>query len=358
MSSATSPVRSPRTRFLRLGPLLVAAVVAAGAAARPALAAKTDVVVLRNGDTLTGEITELDRGRLTFKTDDIGTLAIEWDKVKSVTASATFEVHELGGGQYFGTLSPGPQDGELSVVLAAGGQKVLPLWRVVKVERLGATVWQRLDGSVDAGVSYTSSSELLTLDLATRVVLTRPGHELSLDGSSTITRQPDADDTSRNNLTLGYRRRRPGHWAGFAQAQAEQNKELGFDLRASFTAGAGRYLMQGRRHDLLAALGLRVNREKPLEGETTNNLEAAAGLSFDRFSYDFPKVDVYATVSGFANLTDWGRVRAEVDVRIKRELLRDFAVSLRVYESYDSRPPTAGAARNDYGASFALGWTF
>jgi hypothetical protein len=355
--SAGSPARPPRAhgaiRVLALG------LVVACAGVRPAAAAKkTDVVVLRNGDTITGEIKELDRGRLTFETDDAGTLAIEWDKVKSVTASATFEVHELGGGQYFGALGPGPKDGELSVVPVAGAEKVLPLWRVVKIERLGATVWQRLDGSVDAGVSYASSSELLTLDLATRVVLTRPGHELSLDGSSTITRQPDADDTSRNNLTFSYRRRRPGHWAGFAQAQAEQNKELGFDLRASFTGGAGRYLMQGRRHDLLAALGLRVNREKPLEGETTNNLEAAVGLTFDRFSYDFPKVDVYATVSGFANLTDWGRVRAELDVRIKREILRDFTLSLRVYESYDSRPVTEGAAKNDYGGGFGLGWTF
>ena len=188
-----------------------------------------------------------------------------------------------------------------------GAEKVLPLWRVVKIERLGATVWQRLDGSVDAGLSYASSSELLTIDLAARVTLNRPGHGLSLDGSSTITRQPDADETSRNNLTFSYRRRRPGHWAEFAQAQAEQNTELGFDLRASLTAGAGRYLLQGRRHDLLAVLGLRVNREKPLEGESTNNLEAALGFSFDRFRYDFPKVDVYATVSGFASLTDWGR---------------------------------------------------
>ena len=68
-------------------------------------------MVLRSGDRITGEVTELDRGRLTFKTDDIGTLAIEWDKVTSVTASATFEVHEIGGGQYFGALRPGPQDG-------------------------------------------------------------------------------------------------------------------------------------------------------------------------------------------------------------------------------------------------------
>jgi len=344
----------------RFPPVLVLAVVlAAGAAAAPAGAAgKTDVVVLGSGDRITGEITELDRGRLTFKTDDMGTLAIEWDKVTSVTASATFEVHELGGGQYFGALRPGPQPGELRVAVVLGADTVLPLWRVVKIERLGATIWQRLDGSVDAGMSYTSSSELLTIDLAARVALNRPGHGISLDGSSTITRQPDADETQRNNLTFSYRRRRPGHWAEFAQAQAEQNKELGFDLRGSLTGGAGRYLMQGRRHDLLTALGLRVNREKPLEGESTSNLEAAVGFTFDRFSYDFPKVDIYATVGGFAGLTDWGRVRAELDVRIKREILRDFSISLRVYESYDSRPVTEGAAKNDYGGSVGIGWTF
>jgi len=35
---------------------------------------KTDVVMLANGDRITGEIVRLDRGRLEFKTDDIGTL--------------------------------------------------------------------------------------------------------------------------------------------------------------------------------------------------------------------------------------------------------------------------------------------
>ena len=344
--------------YARLPAALALVFVVLGASGAPAWAAKTDVVVLRNGNTMTGEITELDRGRLTFKTDDMGTLAIEWDKVISVTASATFEVHELGGGQYFGALRPGPQAGELTVATLSGADEVLPLWRVVKIERLGATIWQRLDGSVDAGMSYASSSELLTIDLAARVALNRPGHGVSLNGSSTITRQPDAAETSRNTLTFSYRRRRPGHWAEFAQAQAEQNKELGFDLRGSLTGGAGRYIMQGRRHDLLTALGLRVNREKPLEGESTSNLEAALGFTFDRFSYDFPKVDIYATVSGFAGLTDWGRMRAELDVRIKREIFRDFSISLRVYESYDSRPVTEGAAKNDYGGSVGMGWTF
>jgi uncharacterized protein DUF481 len=319
--------------------------------------AMTDVVVLRNGDRLTGEVRQLDRGSLTFKTDDIGTLAIEWDKVQSVTASATFEVEDLDGGQYLGTLTSGPRAGELGIA-TAGGVRGVALGRVVRMQRLGATLWQRLDGSLDAGVSYTSSSELLKIDLAARVILTRAANRFGIDGSSTITQQPDVEDTRRNNLTVSYGRRYRNRWVGFAQAQVEQNRELGFDLRGSVSSGGGRYLLQDRRQDLLAAMGLRVNREKPLEGESNTNLEAAAILVFDRFSYDFPKVDVFATLSGFASLTDWGRVRVELDARWKRELLKDFALSLRGYESYDSRPPSAGAERNDYGVTFGLAWTF
>ena len=325
--------------------------------ASPAWAAKTDVVVLRNGDRLTGEVRQLDRGSLTFKTDDIGTIAVEWDKVASVTASATFEVEDLDGSQYFGSLTAGPLAGELGIV-TTGGLRGVALGRVVRIQRLGATFWQRLDGSLDVGVSYTSSSELLKIDLATRVILTRRANRFGIDGSSTITQQPDVEDTRRNSLTLSYGKRYPSRWVGFAQAQVEQNRELGFDLRGSLSAGAGRYLVQDRRQDLLAAMGLRVNREKPLEGEATTNLEAAATLVFDRFSYDFPTVDVYVTLSGFASLTDWGRVRVELDARWKRELLKDFALSVRGYESYDSRPATEGAERNDYGITFGLAWTF
>src|SRR5262249_35490258 len=147
--------------------------------------------------------------------------------------------------------------------------------RVVRIQRLGATFWQRLDGSLDAGVSYTSSSELLKIDLAARVVLTRPGHQYSIDGSSTMTRQPDVEDTRRNSLTLSYGRPFPNRWVAFGQGQLEQNRELGFDLRGSLTAGGGRYLVQARKQDLLAGLGFRVNREKPLEGDTTTNPEVA-----------------------------------------------------------------------------------
>jgi hypothetical protein len=320
-------------------------------------AVKTDVVVLRNGNTLTGEVDEVDRGRLTFKTDDMGTLEIEWDKVTSVTASATFEVNDLSGGQYVGVLQPGLCPGEVNVVTATG-PRTLELPQVVEVYRLGATLWQRLDGSINVGTSYTSSNSLFELDVTSRVVWTQAGHKVSFDGNSTLTTQPNAQETRRNQLALGYERRFPNRWVAYAQGQLEQNRELGFDLRGAVLAGGGRYLVQDRHQALLTGLGLSVNREKPVDGETTTNEEAALGLRYDRFAYDFPKVDVSLSLTGFQGLNDWGRQRLELDLRLQREIVRDFTVSFRVYESYDSRPATEGAPHNDYGLSFGLGWTF
>jgi len=325
--------------------------------ARPAAAQKTDVVVLRNGDRMTGEVQSLDRGQLTLKTDNMGTLAIEWDEVKSVTAAATFEVEDVRGGQHLGSLQPGPAEGELSVV-SSWATQTLRLLEVVRIQRLGSTFWQRLDGSIDAGLSYTSASDLLSFSFASQVSLRRPGHRFSVSGSSTIQSQPDVPQTKRTSGALTYQRLYTGRWVALVQGQLEQNRELGFDLRSSLLGGGGRYLVQSRKDELLAGLGLNANREKPLEGETTTNFEAALALVYDRFAYDYPKVDVRVSLAGFLSLNDWGRQRVELNAQLKREVFRDFSVGLLAYESYDSRPPTEGARKNDYGLTFSLGWTF
>ena len=45
---------------------------------KPVSAQKDDTIRLDNGDRITGEIKKIDHGILEFKTDDIGTLNIEW----------------------------------------------------------------------------------------------------------------------------------------------------------------------------------------------------------------------------------------------------------------------------------------
>jgi len=282
---------------------------------------------------------------------------IEWDKVASVAATAPFDVDDLRGSRYMGSLVPGAVAGQLQIVWRDHADTV-DLLNVIRIRRLNTSFWSRLDGSLDVGASYTSASSLFTLDFAGTLGVERPGYEISADATATLSTQPGIEDTRRSNMSLGYTRRFENRWVALAQGRLEQNRELGFDLRSSAAGGGGRYLAQSRQDKLLTGLSLSVNRERPTEGENTTNVEAVAFLNYDRFSHDFPKVDMSVTLAGFASLNHGGRYRLELDARLKRELVKDFYATLRGYESYDSRPATEGATRNDYGVTFALGWSF
>lgn len=60
----------------------------------------------------------------------------------------------------------------------------------------------------------------------------------------------------------------------------------------------------------------------------------------------------------FPNLSDTGRVRAEMDVRFKWEIVSDLFWQLSFYNSYDSDPAKVDAENNDYGINTSLGWEF
>jgi hypothetical protein len=323
-----------------------------------ALAAKTDVVTLRNGDHFTGEVKTLERGRLSLSTDDAGTLQIEWDKVASVSAAARFDVDDLDGRRYVGSLAPGDQAGEARIVAADGTTSVVALARIAVLRRIGTTFWDRVSGSVDAGASYASASELFKLDVAAHVEAELPKHELASDATATVDQQPDAEQTRRARLAFAYRKRFPHRWLAGGLGELEQNRELGFDLRSAVSAAGGRYLVQGPKQRLLAAAGVSVNREEPVDGEAGTNVELVASLLYDLVAYDSPKVDVSISARGFTSLSESGRHRIEVEFSLKREIIKDFYVSVRGYESHDTKPPSEAAKKNDLGVTLAIGLSF
>ena len=86
--------------------LLIGVIVLLALASTPALAQpKTDVITLANGDRITGEIVRLSRGRLELKTDDAGTIYIEWDNVARVQSIHQFEVETSNRQRLYGALT-------------------------------------------------------------------------------------------------------------------------------------------------------------------------------------------------------------------------------------------------------------
>jgi hypothetical protein len=341
-------------RRLLLAALLLAA---ASAGSTAAAAPKVDAVVLRNGSRIVGEIRSMSKSRLELKTDDMGTLQIEWDNIVSLTAPEFFEVEHMNGGLYFGALAPSTKADTVTIV-ADWGADQLPLSQIARIQLVKSGFWDKFRGSLDAGAGYTSATELLQLNVDAQLRYTRPRFEAFAQADAVVTQQPEADDTQRSSLTLGYARIWPNRHRVFAQGSLEQNRELGFDLRSSLLGGWAYALARDRRNQLIGGAGLAVNREKPVEGESTTNLEAAFGLDYANFAYDFPNTDVQLTAFGFLGLNHWGRFRLEASASLRRELVSDFFFGLKGYESYDSEPPTAGAKQNDWGLSLSLGYSF
>lgn len=334
--------------------LVLAALLAATTAAGDE---KVDVVVLSNASRIVGEVRSMKRGRLELKTDDMGTVQIEWENIASVTAPGLFEVEDMGGRLRFGALRPST-DGRRLEIVNSDGVQVLPLPEVARLHLVKSTFWDRISGSLDLGASYESASELLQLDVDGDARFRRPKFEVAAEASAVFTRQPDSDDTRRSTLSLAYNRLFSNSHRILAQGAFEQNRELGYDRRASLKGGWARHLARSTRSELLGGAGLAVNREVPIEGEATTNVEALVSFSYANFAYDFPNTDIQVDVVAYLGLNQWGRGRVEANVRLSREVFKDFYVGVRGYESYDSQPATEGAEKNDWGLTLTLGVRF
>ena len=139
---------------MRVAPLL--AVLVSGRAA----AEKTDVVVLLNGDHLTGEVKGMSRGQLDFKTDDAGRPSIEWVKVARLTSTHTFEVGLSSGKKYYGTLSS-PSDQKIQV--GTGEADVFTVEDIITLVPMDDFFWARVKANLDMGFTLAKSNKALTL---------------------------------------------------------------------------------------------------------------------------------------------------------------------------------------------------
>jgi hypothetical protein len=325
-------------------------------ASADAAAAKTDVVVLRNGDRLTCEVTQMRQGKLQVKTDDAGTISIEWDKIASVSTADQYEVTMRDGSQLLGRLRPGTVGRTLQVE-GIGGTATPVMAEIASFERIKMKFLQRIDGSADLGGSYTKSSGVADLAFNADARYRRPKYALSAKLSTNLTHQSEEPDNSRYSLVSTYSRYRDA-WIVSTLGLFEGNRDLGFTFRGTLAESVGRYLARTSHAEFLFAGGMAVGRELPVDSGAVTNIDALAAASLSVFTYDYPTTRIDVTLLTFPSLDDPGRVRLNADAKLKREIFHDFFISFSGYDTYDNQPKSASAKRNDLGAALSFGWTF
>ena len=189
------------------------------------------MVILENGDRITGEVKNLERGKLTFKTDWMGTLLIEWESIVQIVSGQNLEVELETGEKYFGDLSAESGAGSLEIV---GEESVgdLDLASVVRIAPIEEVFWKRLDGNISFGFSFTEADDRKQFSLNTETSYLSPKPLRTVSFETAQTSQPGVKETDRYDLTFEIIRflKRPKNLL-IGQTKLAGNDELGLERR-------------------------------------------------------------------------------------------------------------------------------
>lgn len=318
---------------------------------------RTDVILLDNGDRVTGEIEHLEHGLLRVRTDFMGRVDIEWENVEQVTSNYLFEVELSNGERHFGSILPSDDKQYLDVTGEAGPVR-LGRMSVVRIAQLENRFLQRWDGSLDVGFSFLRANRSSTFNLGFQGGYRLPAHLTNVRLDSNVSDQKNLEKTTRHTFNVSHNRFFGYRWFTNVLANFEHNNELGLDLRSTGGGGIGRHLIQTNRSEVTLLAGGLFSRENFPSDPSVSSIEAMTTLSFRTFSYSFPNMEVSINLSVIPSLSDLGRLRVAFTSELTYEFFRDFYWKAKMYDDFDSDGPARDAEKNDFGVSTSIGWAF
>ena len=325
---------------------------------------KKDVIQFTNGDRITCEIINLDKGYLYVKLDYAdGTVSIDWSKIARIESPQSFVLADKDGIRYFGSLRTANEDttkqqSELEVI-GRSSSKTLQSNDIVEIQRTDTSFWQNMHGGIDVGLNYSKQQNRTQYNFDSNVSYERTKWSMAAEYQSSFSGGGDLSDLRNNLLLTGTRQlwRAPNFVVTLINFQ--QNDEQQLDLRTTMGGAFGHYFYDTNSTLLAAYAGGVWNHEKysgeASFGQTGNSAEAVLGTQVNFFR--FKTTNILADVKVFPSLTDLGRVRTDLNTSLKLRIAKDLYWKFSFYLTYDSKPPQ-NLPKTDYGSTSSLGWTF
>ena len=323
---------------------------------------ETDVVVVQNGDHITGEVKSLQNNVLSFKTDDMGTLRIKWDRVLHIISKNNFRVELKNGTIIFGSLDS-TEINEFVRVVADSNWTEVKSEEVVDILRINQTILGRIDGEVGMGYSFTKSSAVHSVNAKFNISYLANKNLSEFRSNGIFTNQQDSIVTSKADLVLSQTRLLKEHMFMTLSWALQQNSELGIERRSLGSVTYGKNFIKRNRMLFLISTGLAGNNETYFAKENGEqdadvvDLEAVFKLEFRSFSNNEPEFNIHPYIILYPSLTNWGRVRSDFNVDLSFEIINDLMFTLTYYNQFDNQPPS-GATESDFGVVTSFNYTF
>ena len=321
-------------------------------------AQKTDLVILHNGDHITGEIKNLKVGILAFKTDNMETVSIQWEKIKNISTTNFYEVELHDGRVYFGSIEPSEDEGML-VVKGVTLETNLFMKYIVRINRIKESFWDILDGYVKLGFSFTKASKIGQLSVGGNARYRTKINLSELTLNSVITTTENEPTSRKQDLSFNYQHNLRYNWFGAGLASLESNTELGIKLRTSVGGGIGNNFIQSGNQWFYSLVGISFNKEsKTDQSGSTFNVEGLLNAQYQFFKYDHPKASLLTYINILPSLSDFGRFRFNYNAQLSWEIFLDFYWDLTFYLEYDSQSQIENVAQTDYRIDTSIKYEF
>ncbi len=319
---------------------------------------KTDVVVLLNGNAVTGEITSLEFGKLRYSTDSMGTVQIDWEDVVAVTSNQALQLEITDGRRYFGGLRSSEERFQVTVQTASR-EVVLATEDVIRITpiEVDERFWQRLEGSVSFGLNANKGSEVATLNINADVRYRAREYLVGVTARTTITDQPSEPTTTSQRLTSNYQRFRGNRWFTDWFTSWERNDATGIDSRLSLGGALGRYFVQTNFNQFSILAGVQATRESQFGVEDSDkNAEGRVQFRYLHRNLE-PDTSFTLTSDIYPLLEDLSQFRSFTNLSFRREFIDDLFLDLSIYHEFQTES-VEGAELTDYGVTSSLGYSF
>jgi len=327
---------------------------------------KTDIIVMNNGDRLTGEIKGLDAGVLYISLDYmVNTSAIQWASVNHIESTQMFLVRSEDGSVYSGTLlSANGAAGRpihIEVLEAPKEPVVIEKSKVVQMTPTSDEFWRRFNGSVSSGLIYSKGNQSTQYQLNSLIEYPRERWAARAGVSSTLSSNEGSTVSTRNSLSLGGFRlsRWSNNWFYAGVGNFLQSSSQDISLQSNIGAGIGRYLKNTNRATIWVIGGIAWQNTKysqSVQSQTRQNVAAAMTSAHVQF-FKFKKTNLTIDAFAFPALSQPGRVYFNTDAAYYIKLFGSIDWNISFYGNWDNQPPPHFSG-SDYGTSSGISYTF
>ncbi len=317
---------------------------------------QNDTIVLKNGNTLYGEIKGLESGVLVMKTSySDKDFAIEFKEVTELKIERLCFILLSYGRRRTGHLSS-KKANEFVLTNEDGIDETFKINELIRIVEVSENFWKRFTGNIDFSYDLTKANNSNQFNIAGGLYYKGKKWVLNTDINSLKSTQDSTLTIQRTNVTSELIRLLPKKFYLLSTLGFLSNTEQALDARYSIRAGGGRYLIITNKLFFGVSAGINYNIENFADdARDKESLELFFTGSYSMFDYkDF---DLNTAVDIYPSMSESGRWRVDYRLDLKYDLPYDFYIKLGFQFNYDNQSATIGGDF-DYVFNTGFGWKF